>query len=109
GTVQWPLARPARRARLGGERPASRARRRTAHSKTHLKEMPMGWKWPWAERPKDAAARLEMRGAQAAPGVVALHVHGEAIWTRGDYSALAREGFMRNPVVHRSVQMIAQA
>ncbi len=69
----------------------------------------MGWKWPWARRAEDDGARLEMRSALAAPGFVALHVHGDAVWTRSDYTALAREGFMRNPVVHRSVRMIAQA
>lgn len=42
-------------------------------------------------------------------GFVALHGQGEALWTRGDYAALAREGFMRNPVVHRAVRMIAEA
>jgi HK97 family phage portal protein len=36
-------------------------------------------------------------------------MQGEASWTRRDYAGLAREGFMRNPVVHRAVQMIAQA
>ena len=33
---------------------------------------------------------------------------GEARWTRRDYAALAREGFMRNPVVHRSVRLISE-
>ncbi len=69
----------------------------------------MGWKWPWAARPKDDGARLETRSAGLSPGFVALHMNGEAVWTRCDYAALAREGFMRNPVVHRSVRMISQA
>ena len=69
----------------------------------------MGWKWPWARRPEDDGARLETRSASLSPGFVALHMNGGAVWTRGDYAALAREGFMRNPVVHRSVRMIAQA
>ena len=30
-------------------------------------------------------------------------------WTQPTYSALAREGFQRNPVVHRCVRMIAQS
>ncbi|MCO6389515.1 phage portal protein [Aliihoeflea aestuarii] len=69
----------------------------------------MGWNWPWAARSGDGGARLETRSAGMSPGFVALHLHGDAVWTRGDYAALAREGFMRNPVVHRSVRMIAQA
>jgi len=40
---------------------------------------------------------------------VALHAQGEALWTRRDYVSLAREGFMRNPVAHRAVRMIAEA
>ena len=44
---------------------------------------------------------------RAAWDFVALHAAGEAHWTRRDYAALAREGFMRNPVVHRSVRLIS--
>jgi HK97 family phage portal protein len=42
-------------------------------------------------------------------GFVALHLQAEASWTRRDYGALAREGFMRNPVAHRSVRLISEA
>jgi HK97 family phage portal protein len=42
-------------------------------------------------------------------GFVAIHAAGEARWTRRDYAALAREGFMRNPIAHRSVRLIAEA
>jgi phage portal protein BeeE len=44
-----------------------------------------------------------------ATGFVALHAQGEARWTRRDYATLAREGFMRNPVVHRAVRLISEA
>src|SRR3954447_19152524 len=53
-------------------------------------------------RPADAKAS---RTAQA----VALYVAGRPVWTPRDYAALAREGFQRNPVVHRSVRLIAEA
>ncbi|MHB2265913.1 phage portal protein [Aliihoeflea sp. PC F10.4] len=69
----------------------------------------MGWNWPWAARSGNDGARLETRSAGSSPGLIALHLNGDAVWTRGDYAALSREGFMRNPVVHRSVRMIAQA
>jgi len=36
-------------------------------------------------------------------------MQGDAVWTRRDYAGLARQGFMMNPVVHRSVRMIAEA
>ena len=64
----------------------------------------MAWNWPW-----QAGQRGRAREARARTGFVALHAAGEARWTRRDYAALAREGFMRNPVVHRSVRLISEA
>jgi HK97 family phage portal protein len=64
----------------------------------------MGWNWPWAAR-----ARQTVERKSGGWGFVALHAQGEALWTRGDYAALAHEGFMRNPVVHRAVRMIAES
>lgn len=67
----------------------------------------MTWNWPWAPRPDGATTAAETK--QAGPiGFVALHMQNEANWTRRDYGALAREGFMRNPVVHRCVRLIAE-
>jgi HK97 family phage portal protein len=63
----------------------------------------MAWNWPWK---RDGGRIVPER--KAATGFVALHAAGEAHWTRRDYAALAREGFMRNPVVHRSVRLIAE-
>jgi HK97 family phage portal protein len=74
----------------------------------------MSWNWPWNREPaRSAAPAAKHQAAEAksgpAQGFVALHMQGQALWTRGDYAALAREGFMRNPVVHRAVRMISQA
>lgn len=71
----------------------------------------MGWNWPWASRPSTRLSGALARAGKKSAGLgfVALHGQSEALWTRGDYSALAREGFMRNPVVHRAVRMIAEA
>ena len=68
----------------------------------------MGWNWPWAKHlaPGADGARVEHKSGG---GFVALHAQGEPLWTRSDYGALAREGFMRNPVVHRAVRLIAEA
>nr|WP_318281681.1 MULTISPECIES: phage portal protein [unclassified Ochrobactrum] len=44
-----------------------------------------------------------------ANGFVALHMDHGASWIARDYTSLAREGFMRNPVAHRCVRMIAEA
>jgi len=45
----------------------------------------------------------------ATPGFVALHMQGDASWTSRNYASLSREGFMRNPVVHRAVKLVAEA
>lgn len=66
----------------------------------------MQWNWPWAKRPGTIAAAERK---DATPGFVALHLTGEASWTRRDYAALATAGFMKNPVAHRSVRLIAEA
>jgi HK97 family phage portal protein len=65
----------------------------------------MRWTLPW-RRPADANARLE---AKAGYGFVTLHMEGDARWTRLDYGGLAREGFMKNPVAHRAVRVVAEA
>ncbi|MCB1420185.1 MAG: phage portal protein [Notoacmeibacter sp.] len=73
----------------------------------------MAWTWPWAKRPAGAVA-LTRRSDGASPefkaagGFVALHMSGAAAWTKPGYGGLAREGYMRNPVVHCAVRLIAQ-
>ena len=44
-----------------------------------------------------------------AQGFFALTAEGRAHWSQRSYAALSREGFMRNPVAHRAVRMIAEA
>lgn len=50
----------------------------------------------------------EHKNSQAGP-LIALHSQGLPVWTPRDYGALAREGYMRNPVAYRCVRMIAEA
>lgn len=66
----------------------------------------MAWTWPWRERAGDGAARPERK---AAGGFVAFQMQGDPRWTRRDYAALSREGYMMNPVVYRTVRLIAEA
>ncbi|WP_163269015.1 phage portal protein [Chelativorans alearense] len=68
----------------------------------------MAWNWPWARIRGEKEVAVERKQA-AGYGFVALHREGEALWTRRDYASLAREGFMRNPVAHRAVRLIAEA
>lgn len=44
-----------------------------------------------------------------AQGFVAMHTMLDADWTHASFAALAREGFMRNPIVHRCIRMISEA
>ena len=55
------------------------------------------------------AEPISAPGKKAANLVSALAVTGEARWSGRSYGALAREGFMRNPVAHRAVRLIAEA
>jgi HK97 family phage portal protein len=44
-----------------------------------------------------------------ASGFFALTAEGRAHWSSRSYASLSREGFMKNPVAHRAVRMIAEA
>ncbi|MFD0915873.1 phage portal protein [Pseudahrensia aquimaris] len=47
---------------------------------------------------------------KAAPlaSMFAISGQGQAVWSPDDYASLARNGFMKNPVVHRCVRLIAE-
>jgi HK97 family phage portal protein len=47
--------------------------------------------------------------ASATGPLIALETLGRPVWTPRDYQAFAREGFMQNAIVYRSVRMIAEA
>jgi HK97 family phage portal protein len=47
--------------------------------------------------------------ASRTAAAIAVYVTGRPLWTPRDYAALAREGFQRNPVVHRAVRLVAEA
>jgi HK97 family phage portal protein len=51
-------------------------------------------------------ATPETKGAQM---LMAIRDIGAPDWTRRSFPALAQEGFMRNPIVHRCVRMIAES
>ncbi len=56
----------------------------------------------WLQAPPEAKA-------SRAHASVALYVAGHAVWTPRDYTALSREGFQKNAVVHRAVRLVAEA
>ena len=61
----------------------------------------------WAS-PGARLAAPETRASRAGP-LIALQVAHRPTWTPRDYAALAREGYARNPVVHRAVRLVGEA
>lgn len=65
--------------------------------------MASGFLGSWFGRP--AAERKASRTAR----LISIEALGRPVWTPRDMSALAREGYMRNAVVHRCVRMVAES
>ncbi|MEQ1712618.1 MAG: phage portal protein [Hyphomicrobium sp.] len=65
----------------------------------------LGWLLP--ARDKFLPAREHKASATAR--VVAWETLGQPVWSPRDYQTFACEGFMQNPIVYRSVRMIAEA
>lgn len=63
---------------------------------------------PDGDRSRASAAPPETRASRVGP-LIAVQSHGRPVWTPRDYAALAREGYGRNPVVHRAVRMVSEA
>jgi HK97 family phage portal protein len=49
------------------------------------------------------------RKASRTGRVIALEGGGRARWTPRDYAALAREGYVKNAIVHRCVRLVAES
>lgn len=60
------------------------------------------WLWP---RSATAAETKASRTAR----LIALETLGRPVWTPRDYQSFAREGFTQNPIVYRSIRMVAEA
>jgi HK97 family phage portal protein len=61
---------------------------------------------PW-RRAADPVAAAETKTFAAS--LIAFSGEGRGEWRQKGYAALAREGFMKNPVAHRSIRLIAEA
>jgi HK97 family phage portal protein len=59
------------------------------------------------QRLKNLLAPPEQKTSRTAR-LIAIETGGRARWTPRDYSALAREGFAQNAVVHRAVKLVAE-
>jgi HK97 family phage portal protein len=57
------------------------------------------------------ARALAPDGAKASRAHALVHLDGpgQPVWSPRDYAALAREGYMQNPIVFRAVRMVAEA
>jgi HK97 family phage portal protein len=60
---------------------------------------------PWRRRRAEAAP-AERKGLES---LIAFAGEGRLVWREKSYAALAREGFMKNPIAHRGVRLIAEA
>ncbi|WP_430913074.1 phage portal protein [Methylobacterium sp. sgz302541] len=56
-----------------------------------------------------AAGYVEAKAAPLSGATVCFYGEGRPVWTDRDGTALAREGFQRNAVVHRAVRLVAEA
>lgn len=56
-----------------------------------------------------SAAPLAVPESKSGQPLIALQLSNSASWTPQSYSALCREGFARNPVVHRCVRLISES
>jgi HK97 family phage portal protein len=56
----------------------------------------------------DRSGAPERKASRTGP-LVAWANQGRPVWTPRDYAALAREGYLRNPVVHRAVRLVGEA
>lgn len=61
----------------------------------------------WFRRPARQVAP-EAKASRAGPLIAVSH-QGRPVWTPRDYAALAREGYQKNPVVHRAVRLVTEA
>ncbi len=57
---------------------------------------------------RPAPAPLQEKQSRVGP-LIALHSHGQPVWSPRDLASLAREGFGKNAVVYRCVRMIGEA
>ena len=53
--------------------------------------------------------RPDTTKASATAALLSINSLGQPVWSPRDYAAFAREGFMQNAIVYRSVRMIAEA
>lgn len=60
---------------------------------------------PWRWR-REETAPTERKGLES---LIAFAGEGRLVWREKSYAALAREGFMKNPIAHRGVRLIAEA
>jgi hypothetical protein len=68
--------------------------------------MRLPFRLPWA-LPAEQGAVSDVKAAGG--GVSLVAAEGEARWTGRSYASLSREGFMKNPVAHRTVRLVAEA
>ncbi|MDB5524877.1 MAG: Portal protein family [Rhizobium sp.] len=69
--------------------------------------MKFPFRLPWRDAAAEEKAMPERKAFTSS--LVAFSGEGRSEWREKGYAALAREGFMKNPVAHRSIRLIAEA
>jgi phage portal protein BeeE len=57
---------------------------------------------------RNGSARRNGKSSRTAQ-LIALQSHGRARWSPRDTATLAREGYMKNAIVHRAVRLVAES
>lgn len=58
--------------------------------------------------PRQWETAAQTKASSVGP-LIAFNAPGQPVWSPRDYQSFAREGFMQNPIVYRSVRMISEA
>jgi HK97 family phage portal protein len=68
--------------------------------------MKLPFRLPWGST---AGGKAASEAKAAGGGLSLVAGEGEARWSGRSYASLSREGFMKNPVAHRTVRLVAEA
>jgi HK97 family phage portal protein len=73
------------------------------------RQMKISFSLPWRNAGAGARPAVETKASRFGAGFVALHQTVGAQWSGRSFGALAHAGYMRNPIGHRCVRLIAEA
>jgi phage portal protein BeeE len=63
--------------------------------------------WEWLIKTHTKKTRTQTRASTVSP-IIAMHQVGQPVWTPRRYESLTEEGYQRNVIVYRAVNLIAR-